>query len=164
MFNTLHHFESRINQEDEPSAKEAAFKTISKHEEASISKQKGKTHSCNNTDDEEFQSLLARTLPRGSGKYKGKLPLKCFSCGNIGHYARNCPYAKNVENENSSRKFRSNRKFINNEKKVNRNFLSKDCDSSNESDDASDDDSDSENDSDSEPEKLLFKFAPDFLC
>ena len=35
VFDTLHHFESRINQEDEPSAKEAAFKSISKHEEAS---------------------------------------------------------------------------------------------------------------------------------
>ena len=38
VFDTLHHFESRINQEDEPSAKETTFKSISKHEKASTSK------------------------------------------------------------------------------------------------------------------------------
>ena len=86
VFDILYHFESRINQEDEPSTKEVAFKSISKHEEASTSKQKGKTHSCNNLDDEELENFLARNLPRGSGKYKGKLPLKCFSCGKIGNY------------------------------------------------------------------------------
>ena len=35
MFDTLHHFKSRINQEDEPLAKEAMFNSVSKHEEAS---------------------------------------------------------------------------------------------------------------------------------
>ena len=59
VFDILYHFESKLNQEDEPSAKEAAFKTISKHEEGSTSKQKGKTHSCNNSDDEELQNFLA---------------------------------------------------------------------------------------------------------
>jgi hypothetical protein len=93
---------------------------------------------------------------RGSGKYKGKLPLKCFSCGKIGHYAKICPYAKNVENkdENSSRNFRSNRKFRNKSHK--KSFLAKDCDSSDESDDSSNNDSNSESDDDSEPEKLMF--------
>ena len=32
VFDILYHFESKLNQEDEPSAKEAAFKTISKHD------------------------------------------------------------------------------------------------------------------------------------
>jgi hypothetical protein len=68
VFDTLYHFESKLNQEDEPSTKEAAFKTISKHEEASTSKQKGKTHSCSNPEDEEPQNFLAQNLPRGSSK------------------------------------------------------------------------------------------------
>ena len=76
VFKTLYHHESRINQEDEPSAKEASFKTISKHEEGSPSKQKGKTHSYSDSDDEEIANFIRR-LPRGLGKYKGKLPLKC---------------------------------------------------------------------------------------
>ncbi|CAF4193626.1 unnamed protein product, partial [Adineta steineri] len=141
VFDILYCIETKLNQEDEPSAKETTFKSISTHEEASTSKQNGKIHSCNNLGDEELQNFLARNLPRGSGKYKGKLSLKCFSCGKIGHYAKICPYAKNVENkdENGSRKFRT-----------------KDCDSSDESDDSSDDDSKSESDNDSEPEKLMF--------
>ena len=68
VFDILYHFETKLNQEDEPSAKVAAFKSISKQDEASTSKQKGKTHSCSNPDDEELQNFLARTLPRGSGK------------------------------------------------------------------------------------------------
>lgn len=40
---------------------------------------------------EEFEALLARRLPTGKGKYKGKLPLKCFNCDKIGHIASKCP-------------------------------------------------------------------------
>jgi hypothetical protein len=35
-----------------------------------------------------------RNLNRGSRKYKGMLPLKCFNFGKIGHFANKCPYAK----------------------------------------------------------------------
>ena len=34
-----------------------------------------------------------------TGKCKVKLPLKCFSCGKIGHFASKCPYAKNSDGE-----------------------------------------------------------------
>lgn len=46
---------------------------------------------------EEFEALLARRLPRGKGKYKGKLPLKCFNCDKIGHMASNCPDKESSE-------------------------------------------------------------------
>lgn len=34
--------------------------------------------------------MIARRLPKGVGKYEGKLPLKCFSFNKIGHCASRC--------------------------------------------------------------------------
>ena len=35
-----------------------------------------------------------RKIKRGSGKYKGKLPFKCFNCGRVGHFSTKFPYTK----------------------------------------------------------------------
>ena len=41
------------------------------------------------SDDEhgELEALIARRIPRGRGKYKGKLPMICNSCNKVGHIA-----------------------------------------------------------------------------
>ena len=76
-------YEMRIWQ-NEPSRKEAPFKsTLKNHSE--------------NLNDEE--ALFISKLERGTGKYKGKLPLKCFNCGRIGHFSSKCTYTKQDENE-----------------------------------------------------------------
>jgi len=36
-------------------------------------------------------------LKRGIDKYKVMLPLKCFNCKKIVHFANKCPYAKNLD-------------------------------------------------------------------
>jgi hypothetical protein len=38
-------------------------------------------------------------LQKGTIKYKGKLPLKGFNCGKIGHFANKCPYARISDND-----------------------------------------------------------------
>ena len=47
---------------------------------------------------EEIEEKFVRRLKKGSGKYKGKLPFKCFNYGKVGHFASKCPYKKNDQN------------------------------------------------------------------
>ena len=45
--------------------------------------------------EEKEEAKFVRKLKRGTGKYKDKLPFKCFNCGRIGHYAKKCPFDEN---------------------------------------------------------------------
>lgn len=38
------------------------------------------------------EANFVRRLNKGFEKYKGKLPLKCFDCERIGHYATRCTF------------------------------------------------------------------------
>ncbi|GLJ49493.1 hypothetical protein SUGI_1048630 [Cryptomeria japonica] len=40
---------------------------------------------------DDLEALIAWRLPKGVSKYDGKLPLKCFTCNKIGHFASRCP-------------------------------------------------------------------------
>ena len=66
------------------SKKEAAFKVTSKNQSENI-------------DDEE--ALFVSRLNKGNEKYKGKLPLKCFNYGRIGHFSHKCSYPKQEESD-----------------------------------------------------------------
>ena len=104
-------YEMRTGQDDH-SRKEAAFKAIkdSKKTEAP-----SKNHS-KISDDEE--ALFIKKLERGIGKYKGNLPLKCFRCGRIRHFASKCPYSKHDDSDKRevSKKFKKGKKG--NKKKI----------------------------------------------
>jgi hypothetical protein len=47
---------------------------------------------------DEIEAKFMRRLKKGSGKYQGKLPLKCFNCGKIGHFENKCPHKKHDQN------------------------------------------------------------------
>jgi len=139
---TLTAYEMRTEQED-PSGKEAAFKASN---QKGTSKQKSKSKYSNHDEsDSEEEANFVRNLRRGTCKYKGKLPLKCFKCGRIGHFASKCPYAKNPNSndENNCKKNESLQKY----KKGNngrfaksKNIYSKEDNNSSDNDTNNDDD------------------------
>ena len=74
-------YEMRTGTESDQPNNEAAFKAIKK------------TKNKDNYLDEEIKKFVRR-FQKGSGRYKGKSPLKCFNCGRIGHIVENCYYKK----------------------------------------------------------------------
>ena len=53
--------------------------------------------------EEEYEVNFVKNLDRGSGRFKGKLPFKCFSCGRVGHYTIRCPHNKEDMYEEGNR-------------------------------------------------------------
>jgi hypothetical protein len=78
--------------------KEATFKVANKDKK----KFEAKINSHEESEGDVEEANFVKNLKRGTGKYKGKLPLKFFGCGRIGHFAFKCPYNKHTYNEEDS--------------------------------------------------------------
>ena len=68
-------YERRIVK-DKPTSREASFKE-DKNEDY---------------EPDEIEAKFVKRLKKGLGKYKDKLPFKCFNCGRIGHFENKCPH------------------------------------------------------------------------
>ena len=146
---TLTTYEMRIEQED-PAGKEATFKVTNKRRTI---KQKPKIeYNSDDDSDNEEEANFVRKLKRGTWKYKGKLPLKFFECGRIGHFASKCPYKGNPNNDDennckTNKRYQKNKKGSNGRYDKNKNLYTKENTNSSDDDDL---------DSDNESKKVLF--------
>ena len=125
-------------EQENPYVKEATFKA------SKISKQKKKeqeeysSSSDASEDDEEVANFVKRVNKETSGRYRGKLPLICFDCDGIGHFANKCPHKKKRNDEGYSKGKHTYKGKRTTKKVFKKNFCTKEDISSSDEDEVSD--------------------------
>jgi hypothetical protein len=106
---------------DKPTSREASFKA-DKNEDF---------------EPDEIEAKFVKRLKKGSGKYKGKLPFKCFNYGRIGHFANKCPHKGKDQTCDDEEKYKHKKFFKEN------NFKKKSLCVNNDDDPSDDEENDS---------------------
>jgi hypothetical protein len=95
-------YEMRTEQEN-PDVKETAFKASKRSKQK---KKEQEEYSSNNdvSEDDEVVNFVKRLNKGTNDRYRGKLPLICFNCDGIGHFANKYPHKKKRNDEVSNRR------------------------------------------------------------
>jgi hypothetical protein len=130
-------YEMRTEQEN-LDVKEAAFKASKRSKKKKKEQEEYSSSRDVSEDDEEVANFVKRLNKGTNGRYRGKLPLICFNCDGIGHFANKCPHKKKRNDEGYS-KGRQTYKGKRTTKKVfKKNFCTKEDISSSDEDEVSD--------------------------
>jgi hypothetical protein len=118
-------------------------------------KEKMKKNISNNNDisedDEEVANFVKRLNKGTDNRYRGKLPLICFNCDGIGHFANKCPHKKKRNDEGYSNNKQTYKGKRTTKKDFKKSLCTKEEISSSDEDEASD----------SETERVLFMAVED---
>jgi hypothetical protein len=137
-------YEMRSKQEN-PVLKEETFKASKNIKKKNKRKSKSGYGCSDDSNEDEEMANFIRKLKKGTNKYKCMLPLKCFNCGGIGHFASKWPHKNKYSDEEEAskreKKYQKGNKRRNKCKLFKKTFYSKEENSSLEKDD-----NDSEND------------------
>jgi hypothetical protein len=71
-----------------------AYEMIITKSKSTIREASFKVEKNTDSDIDEIEANFVRRLTKGSGKYKGKMPFKCFNYGKIGHFSSKCPHTR----------------------------------------------------------------------
>jgi hypothetical protein len=95
-------YEMRTKQEN-PDVKEASFKASKRSKKKKKEQEEYSNNSDVSEDDEEVANFVKRLNKGTNGRYRGNLPLICFNCDGIGHFANKCPHKKKRNDEGYSK-------------------------------------------------------------
>jgi hypothetical protein len=95
-------YEMRTEQEN-PDVKEAAFKASKRSNKNKKEQEEYSSSSDVSEDDEEVANFVKRLNKGTDGRYRGNLPLICFNCDGIGHFANEFPHKKKRNDEGYSK-------------------------------------------------------------
>jgi hypothetical protein len=89
------------NEQENTDVKEVAFKAFKRSNQNK--KEEYSSNSDDLEDDEEVAKFIKRLDKGTDGRYRGKLPLICFNCDGIGHFANKFPHTKKRNDEGYSK-------------------------------------------------------------